>query len=169
MWVFKHDQRPNVAFGLIEGGKYLVGRSTFDCNNDNSVSRSHARVTVKNHEVFLEDLGSRYGTYVGEKAIVSSQNNSQEDRLDKGQESQVFQGQRVRFGLLSSLFKLQKSDFNICTSSLTNAESETVKTLVGQLGQGCKLFNKWSDGITHLIVNVIQIFQTPKITFFNYV
>ena len=45
----------------------MIGRDP-DCAvfvDDNTVSRRHARVTVKGDEAFLEDLGSKNGTTVG--------------------------------------------------------------------------------------------------------
>ena len=142
-----------VTFGLTERGSFKVGRSTFNYCADNSVSRSHAEITIQNGvNVMVKDLGSKFGTYVGERAIVSSQNNSQEDRLIKGQECQLTVSNRVRFGLLSSLFKLEKLRLVFCTSSLTVGEAENVKQLVSQL-PGARLVGRWSDEITHLVVS----------------
>ena len=130
-----------------------MGRSTFNYCADNSVSRSHAEITIQNGvNVMVKDLGSKFGTYVGERAVVSSQNNSQEDRLNKGQECQLTVSNRVRFGLLSSLFKLEKLRLVFCTSSLPVEEAEKVKQLVSQL-PGARLVSRWSDEITHLILS----------------
>jgi pSer/pThr/pTyr-binding forkhead associated (FHA) protein len=56
--------------------------------NDTSISRNHAEIKVSpNGEgVNIKDLGSKYGTYLGEKAVKSSQNQSnsvESERLSK--------------------------------------------------------------------------------------
>ena len=108
----------------------------------------------KNDHVMVKDLGSKFGTYVGERAVVSSQNSSQEDRLNKNQACQLTIADRVRFGLLSSLFKLDRLQLVICTSSLSTDEAEKVKDYVSQL-PGAKLVRGWTDEITHLIVSPV--------------
>ena len=109
-------------------------------------------------------MGSTYGTYIGEKAIVTSQNNSQEDRLNAGEEQKMFAEQHVRFGLLSSKFKLEKKELKICASSLTGKDLAEVKKLISSLGLGVELANKWSDDVTHLVVSKKNCRMTAKVT-----
>lgn len=151
MWVLRHLQKPNVVYGLIDGDQYTFGRSNFGWE-DTSISRSHARISVRKNEVFVQDVGSKYGTYVGEKAFVTSQNNSQEDRLNEGEEQKMFASQCVRFGLLSTAFKLERLELNICTSSLSSDDLVNAKKYITGLGLGAVLFNKWSNEVTHLVV-----------------
>ena len=77
---------------------------------DTSVSRNHAEITTSSdgEGVFIKDLGSKYGTYLGEKAVKSSQSGSQrrtDSSLDINEEKLLRCGQIVRFGLLQSVFR----------------------------------------------------------------
>ena len=67
---------------LLPGCEYQVGRernSDVRARDDTSVSRRHAtiRVSEDGQLVSILDQGSSYGTYVGERAIQSSQAGSQ--------------------------------------------------------------------------------------------
>ncbi|MBK9062191.1 MAG: winged helix-turn-helix domain-containing protein [Acidobacteria bacterium] len=76
--------RPAVAsaFSLVRDGQAIplapgenvIGRDPQAAVfvDDNTVSRRHARVTVKGDEAFLEDLGSKNGTTVGGRAPDAS-------------------------------------------------------------------------------------------------
>lgn len=73
-WLVKVVSGPNsgAEFSLISNSTYLIGTDATTCDivfNDLSVSRQHARISVDAEEhVFLEDLGSKNGTFVdGEK------------------------------------------------------------------------------------------------------
>ncbi len=59
-------------FKLKLNASYVVGRlGTASIQiSDDGVSREHARVTVLQDEVVLEDLGSRNGTFVGDQRIT---------------------------------------------------------------------------------------------------
>ena len=112
----------------------------------------------------MKDVGSRYGIYIGERAIVTSQNNSEEDRLNVGEEQKMFANQHVRFGLLKSKFKLKKKKLNICVSSLVGKDLADVKKLVSSLGLGVELANQWSDDVTHLVVSKDNCKMTMKVS-----
>ena len=87
-----------VKYGLKPNTKCTLGRAGADLvfNDDTSVSRMHANILVRNDGILIKDLGSRFGTYVGDHAITSSESNSssQAERL-KGQEEKLLEvGQR---------------------------------------------------------------------------
>ena len=82
------------------------------------------------------DLGSKYGTYLGERAVKSSQNQSnsvESERLSKEENKLLKCGEPVRFGLLTSLFRLESSRLVICSSGLSTSDSALVKTTIGSL------------------------------------
>ena len=56
---------------VLSPGVNTVGREPKStvCINDASVSRGHARITIKGTDVILEDLGSKNGTQVMGESI----------------------------------------------------------------------------------------------------
>ncbi|HEY1250592.1 MAG TPA: FHA domain-containing protein [Thermoanaerobaculia bacterium] len=58
--------------GLVPGENTLGrGPDSVLWIDDDTVSRRHARIRVENERAMLEDLGSRNGTFVGERRIAS--------------------------------------------------------------------------------------------------
>jgi pSer/pThr/pTyr-binding forkhead associated (FHA) protein len=58
-------------FALADGDSYTIGRNE-DCDlvvSEGYPSRQHARISVKEGQVVLEDLGSTNGTYVNKRQI----------------------------------------------------------------------------------------------------
>jgi pSer/pThr/pTyr-binding forkhead associated (FHA) protein len=82
---------------------------------DTSISRKHAKIIVDEPDLFavgdgqqrpkvsIKDLGSTYGTYVGDEAVASSANCSQDDRIVT--EVALTDGIRIRFGLHTTIFR----------------------------------------------------------------
>lgn len=92
----------------------MIGRVQANISvGDVSISRRHGVIGCSGGgeagrsppEVHVRDLGSTYGTYVGEEAIRSSGESSQADRLPKGESAPLADKTRVRFGLHSTIFK----------------------------------------------------------------
>ena len=56
----------------LQSGSYTLGRdpSCDICFEDEQVSRQHARLVVEEDRIFIEDLGSRNGTFVNGQAVV---------------------------------------------------------------------------------------------------
>jgi len=70
----------------IPGTLFVIGRDE-GCNlrpASPAISKRHCSIAVKNHEVFIEDLGSTNGTIVNEVAIVGEQKLSPGDRVKVG-------------------------------------------------------------------------------------
>jgi pSer/pThr/pTyr-binding forkhead associated (FHA) protein len=57
---------------VLQPGVNIVGRepTCTVCVNDASVSRSHARITITDHAVVIEDLNSKNGTQVMGETIT---------------------------------------------------------------------------------------------------
>lgn len=70
----------------IEPGETIIGRDpgTAAFVDDRSVSRRHARILVADEGALLEDLGSKNGTYLGDKKIRSAVPLSDGDKLRFG-------------------------------------------------------------------------------------
>ena len=99
------------VYVLAPGEIYIVGREGANIRTkDGSVSRKHAEVSrnANGPGATIKDLGSKYGTYVGEEAIKSSNQKSQEDCLTPGENGILLPGQPVRFGLCKFRFKWEQ-------------------------------------------------------------
>ncbi|MBI5346867.1 MAG: type III secretion system inner membrane ring subunit SctD [Chlamydiae bacterium] len=74
-FVLKVISGPNsgAEFGMEKGNVYILGKDSTACDiafNDLSVSKQHAKVEIDEMGVvFIEDLGSKNGTFVNGKAI----------------------------------------------------------------------------------------------------
>ena len=66
------DGKPAVSIPLLKNYPIKIGRDE-DKNDvvifDPSISRSHARISFEEGHYVIEDLGSRYGTYVNNSKI----------------------------------------------------------------------------------------------------
>ncbi len=56
----------------------------------NSVSRRHARIVLSNGTATLEDLGSRNGTYLGDRRVAVPTHLSNGDQIKMGEARLVF-------------------------------------------------------------------------------
>ena len=62
-------------------------------------------------------------------------------------------GERVRFGLLSTLFKLDEKRVTVCTSSLSSNDMSCLKTSLEKLGpQSAQLVKEWKSDVSHLVI-----------------
>lgn len=80
-WLKVHDMRFPLRLG-----ETLLGRSPY-CSivlNDGLASRQHAAVRVTRDGAYIEDLGSRNGTWVNHEKIASSRALAAGDRIEIG-------------------------------------------------------------------------------------
>lgn len=76
----------------LDQGEHLIGRDR-DATvwiDDESVSRRHAYVRVGDAGAILEDLGSKNGTYLNGKKVISAMPLSDRDAMEVGSVSLVF-------------------------------------------------------------------------------
>lgn len=72
---------------VLKGDAFILGRDkTADLQlNDQNVSRQHVRITKQGNQVFIEDCGSRNGTYLNDEKIGSEKKElSKEDMIKVG-------------------------------------------------------------------------------------
>jgi hypothetical protein len=110
----------------------------------------------------LTDKGSSYGCYVGEEAIRSSAQSSQDDRVPKGEHVVLNKNVRIRFGLRSTIFKLVWLEpFIVCTSKLSAGEKRKTISLLNDLEKGCKVVVDCSGSVTFLAMR--EVILTIKV------
>ena len=132
---------------------------------DTSVSRNHAEIEVGNGGVLVKDPKSKFGTYVGEAAIASSNGQSQEDRLGADEQRLLKPGERVRFGLLSSIFKLKEVNHIVSTSCVPKDQVDLVKNVIKRVDPVGVFTSAWSKDITHMVVKEGKL--TIKVRFLH--
>ncbi|HEY4441323.1 MAG TPA: FHA domain-containing protein [Candidatus Elarobacter sp.] len=76
------------------GRRILVGRSpSADLRlDDPRVSRLHARIELRDDGVYVEDLGSRNGTTIDGRPVVSPRLLAEDDEVTVGEAALVFRG-----------------------------------------------------------------------------
>jgi two-component system, NtrC family, response regulator AtoC len=91
---------------VLGPGVNTIGRETncAVCINDASVSRGHARITVKDNQAILEDLKSKNGTQVMGQAIDGP--------------TPLKDGDEVEFGHVKGWFIVETSDDPPTTTGL---------------------------------------------------
>ncbi|KAI9285899.1 hypothetical protein BC943DRAFT_322047 [Umbelopsis sp. AD052] len=140
---------------LYPGKTYTVGRrdSTITIEDDKSVSRKHATVVVesidyetglqnvlnpsKRCSVTVRDEGAKYGTFVNTSKVSPHQTHELRDN------------DLIKFGTLSSLWRLTWFTVVICCSGLRSSEKEQIYRAALELD--IKISKAWVSGIcTHL-------------------
>jgi len=103
-WLIRDTERLQVF-----DGENLFGRGDADVIElpSTTVSRRHARICV-DHDAWLEDLGSKNGTFIGERQITEP--------------VRLSDGDRVRFGSLLLTFRLARSADATKTQSTASDE-----------------------------------------------
>lgn len=122
--------------------------------DDTSVSREHAFIYRSSSGVRVEDLGSKYGVYVN-KDIDKQKPIPTKTTI----ELQI--GNIVRFGRLGSTFRLENIEIKVCTSTLSQDETEK---LTKQLKVIDGVFmEKWTTECTHLVMPSVTVIQKEEV------
>ncbi|XP_069674393.1 nibrin isoform X2 [Periplaneta americana] len=120
--------------------------------DDQSISRSHAVITVENDVkhlgnpsilpvVTLADLGSKYGTFINDGIEGSC-------RIAKDSKQILKPGDRIRFGLQWNEWRLEYIPLIVTASTLSSEEKKSLKQYVSTLGG--HIVNNWQDTVTHV-------------------
>lgn len=136
---------------LTNTKKYTIGR-TPQCDlclaDDVSVSRDHAVIHRSSSGIRVEDQGSKYGTFVN-NGIDTNKAIDQKVHID------LQAGNIVRFGRLENVFRLENIEFKVCTSTLTQSESEKLKKQLKIIGG--EIQSVWSTECTHLVMANVTV------------
>ncbi|KAJ8920805.1 hypothetical protein NQ315_004946 [Exocentrus adspersus] len=102
------------VFYLTGKDQFLVGRKECDflIQDDQSISRKHAIIRLKENKVTVEDCGSKYNTlYRGERLIPNT-------------EIEITVGDNIHFGVSISLYRLDRYEF-VTTGSRLNSDAKS--------------------------------------------
>jgi nijmegen breakage syndrome protein 1 len=93
---------------------YVIGRiADLILDNDNSISRQHSQITVENDKIYIEDLGSKYGTFINEKINTVQ-------KIEAKKKIPLTDNDRILFGRLENIWVLSKLNYKIVSSTVLN-------------------------------------------------
>ncbi|NXA33616.1 NBN protein, partial [Eudromia elegans] len=141
-------------YRLLAGTEYVVGRKNCAIliQDDQSISRSHAVLTVSRPETTLSQSfsgplltikdTSKYGTFV---------NGTKLDGTSRTLQS----GDRVNFGVFESKFRVEYESLVVCSSCLDMAGKTALNEAIQQLGG--LVVNEWTTECTHLVMVSVKV------------
>nr|XP_023700318.1 nibrin isoform X1 [Paramormyrops kingsleyae] len=154
MWKLKPLGDGGELHCLVAGGEYTVGRKSCAVllQNDQSISRAHARLAVSlsasarpqnvSTTLTVTDT-SKYGTFVNGDQLA--QNNAR-----------VLQnGDQLTFGVFENKFRVVFEALVVCSSCVDNVGKASLATDVQQLGG--RLVSSWSQDCSHLVMPTVKV------------
>uniref|UniRef100_A0A3Q2QWD4 Nibrin n=1 Tax=Fundulus heteroclitus TaxID=8078 RepID=A0A3Q2QWD4_FUNHE len=143
MWALTPLNPGGETYYLLPGREYTVGRKNCDLPlpGDQSISRSHAQLTVTDQTLTLKDT-SKYGTFVNSQQLTAP--------------VELSSGDNVTFGVFHSKFTvvfLEKPV--VCSSCLDVAGKTSLSKALSALGG--KLVNAWTQDCTHLAMPTVKV------------
>lgn len=150
MWHLTSDHDDRVIY-VSPQTEIVIGRSAVNevCNfaipDDLSISRKHATLTITDNNLYLQDLGSRYGTFV----------NDAPDKVEVNNNIKLKSNDVVKFGKLNSIWKVNYMSLNTCTSTLKGENLQKLKQTLSKIGAVLK--NEWDDTCNYLTMPAITL------------
>ncbi|XP_050334040.1 nibrin [Bactrocera neohumeralis] len=166
MWLLTNVATGNALIVINEKSKYAVGRVGADlviCD-DSSISRTHAflhitqNITMDNEDqksielLELEDAGSKYGTFHND-GIEKNVGAPKQKRIP------LSEGDRIRFGVLKSIWLVSKITPIVAVSALPVEITKQLQQYIQVLGGS--ILAGWKDTYTHLTLAEIKLI--PKL------
>ncbi|KAM4735204.1 LOW QUALITY PROTEIN: nibrin [Anableps anableps] len=143
MWILTPQQPGGETYYLLPGKEYVVGRKNCDIllASDQSISRSHAQLTVTDLTLTLKDT-SKYGTFVNSQQLTAP--------------VELSSGDSVTFGVFHSKFSVVfREKPVVCSSCLDAAGKTSLSQALSTLGG--KLVNNWTQDCTHLAMPTVKV------------
>ncbi|XP_063618518.1 nibrin [Cydia splendana] len=151
MWCLISQIDSRVIYIVVEGNNVTVGRTldsqcgSFAVIEDASISRKHACLSIVQDNLYLQDLGSRYGTFL----------NQTSERLGVTSKVQIKHNDVVRFGKLNSVWTVQEIKHVTCTSTLKGENLHNLRIVLDKIGASLK--SDWDDTCTYLTMPAITL------------
>ncbi|KAJ8728109.1 hypothetical protein PYW08_016494 [Mythimna loreyi] len=149
MWYLTSENDSRVIYVVSSSGQIVIGRSIdnqvcdFAIPDDPSLSRKHATLAVTDNGLFLQDLGSRYGTFINNNKAVANSN-------IKLNENDV-----VMFGKMNNVWKVNVINLVTCTSTLKGENLQNLKLTMSKIGGMIK--GDWDDTCNYLTMPAITL------------
>lgn len=154
MWFLTSDTDKRVVYFTSSNKEIVVGRSNdlsvcnFPILDDTSISRRHATITLNDDDLILQDLGSKYCTFLIDIKDGKRQLTDKDKIILK-------QSNVIQFGKLNSIWTVNKTDFITCSSTLKGENLQILKNNLEKLGGIFK--NDWEDNCSYLTMPAITL------------
>lgn len=151
MWYLTSDGDNRVIYITSQSQQVVIGRSADNqqCNfaiaNDPSISRKHATLSIRDNVLYLQDVGSRYGTFI----------NNAVDKVEVNTDIQLKINDVVKFGKMNCVWKVNAITLNTCTSTLKGESLINLKVTLSKLGGVLK--NEWDETCNYLTMPSITL------------
>lgn len=149
MWYLTSENDSRVIYIVSSEKQIVIGRSIdnqvcdFAIPDDPSISRKHATLALSENCLFLQDLGSRYGTFINnDKAEVNANIKLNENDV-------------VKFGKMNSLWKVNVINLITCTSTLKGENLQNLKLILSRIGGMLK--GDWDETCNYLTMPAITL------------
>ncbi|CAK1596103.1 unnamed protein product [Parnassius mnemosyne] len=150
MWYLSSQSDSRIIY-IVPHKEIIIGRSgdaqycNFAVPDDPSISRKHATLNVLDDTLIIQDLGSKYGTYL---------NNSSE-KLECNVKQKVNVNDIIKFGKMDCVWKVHFINYTTCTSTLKGENLQNLKMILGKLGGILK--SEWDDSCAYLTMPAITL------------
>ncbi|EDV96039.1 nibrin [Drosophila grimshawi] len=151
MFVLNKVDNESVKFILLPvKATYTVGRLSTDLilSEDLSISRTHVSLCLSSNELTVEDLGSRYGTFIN-SGIEKNK------KMPAKTPTPLQIGDKVRFGALKNIWQVSQLKLTTTGSALEGMGLRELDQLMRPLG-GVTL-QSWTDECSHLTMDTVSI------------
>ncbi|KAL4120479.1 hypothetical protein QTP88_013165 [Uroleucon formosanum] len=144
-------------YDVLKKKTHLVGRAGFgadlEISDDTSISRCHANLILVKKAVgskvklflTLVDKKSKYGTFI----------NALDEQIESNCTKILNFGDKIRFGIMDSIWTVEKYPLMACPSTLRTAEKEALKHLMTTIGG--RVSRDWSIECSHLCMNSVTV------------
>ncbi|KAI5651823.1 second BRCT domain on nijmegen syndrome breakage protein domain-containing protein [Phthorimaea operculella] len=148
MWYLTSETEKRIIY-VVPNKDVTIGRSVdaqvcnFAIPDDASISRKHAILSISESNLYLQDLGSRYGTFINE------------EKIDSSSKTRVNNNDVIKFGKLTSVWRAHQSNLITCTSTLKGENLQNLKMCLANLGGVLK--SEWDDTCAYLTMPAITL------------
>lgn len=130
------------TYYLTRNREYLIGRHVGDIIIKNqTLSRKHAKISVEEKSVFVQDCESKFFTKYNGKILLKNEKRKLED------------GAKITFGEVEFTFK-QLEGYVTCSTAIKEFENEIISIMKEVGGEYSK---DWNDSCTHLTTSEIMV------------
>ncbi|KAJ8954433.1 hypothetical protein NQ318_011109 [Aromia moschata] len=133
------------VFYLVNKDQFIVGRKECDflISNDQSISRKHAIIRLKDGKITLEDCGSRYHTLCNGNMLTPNV------------ETQLNLQDEIQFGIINSKYRVKKHSVTTTGTRLNSAQKIQLKSDLATIGG--RYVENWNAECTHLTIEEITL------------